>query len=414
MTKQERSWVLYDWANSVYSMVITVGILPIFFKTYVAGDMEDVTSTAYWGYANTIAALAMACMAPILGALADHEGNKKRLFMGFFIIGLASTLALVTVKEGAWVYCLVIYGCSHIGFYGAVVFYDSFIVDVTEEKNRDWISALGFGWGYIGGTVPFLLCIGLIMGAEPLGFESAVWPTRIAFVITAVWWAAFSIPLIRNVRQVHFIKTNEPLLAESFGRLWRTVRDISKHRNIFIFLTAFFLYIDGVHTVIKMATSFAVDIGMEQTPIIASLVWVQLVAFPSALLYGKLAKRFGAKALLFVGVATYVGITILAFFTYSAWQFYLMATLLGSAQGGIQSLSRSLFSRIIPRENAAEFFGFYDIFGKFAAVLGPSLVAVVAQQTGDTRNGVLSLIVLFILGGVMLTLVREDPNPETV
>jgi UMF1 family MFS transporter len=396
-------------------MVITVGILPIFFKTFVAQEMEDELSTYYWGTANTIAALLMAVAAPILGALADHEGNKKLLFTTFFVLGLISTLALVTVDEGMWVYCLFIYGISHIGFYGAVVFYDAFIVDVTEEQNRDWISALGFGWGYIGGTIPFLICIGLILGAEPLGFESALWPTRIAFVITAVWWAGFSIPLLRNVRQLHFVKTDEPLLAESFGRLWRTLREAAKHRNIFVFLIAFFLYIDGVHTVIKMATSFAVDIGLSQTATIGALVWVQIVAFPSALAYGKLAKRFGAKALLYAGVATYVFITIFAFFTYEAWQFYLMATLLGSAQGGVQSLSRSLFSRLIPRDNAAEFFGFYDIFGKFAAVLGPFLVGFVAVQTGDTRNGVLSLIVLFAAGGLLLTMVREKPTSiETV
>lgn len=412
MTKQERSWVLYDWANSVYSMVITVGIFPIFFKTYIAESMDDQTSTYYWGMANTVAALVMAVMAPILGALADRKGNKMRLFLVFFVMGVMSTLALVTVSQGQWLYALIIYGISSIGFYGAVIFYDSFIVDVSEEKNRDWISALGFGWGYIGGTIPFLAGIGLILGAEPLGFDSALWPTRIAFVITVVWWVGFSIPLLRNVRQVHFVESDEPLLAESFGRLWGTLMQASKHRNIFIFLIAFFLYIDGVHTVIKMSTSFAIDIGLSQGATIGALVWVQVVAFPSALIYGKLAKRYGAKFLLYIGVATYVVVTICAFFTDQAWQFFVMATLIGSAQGGVQSLSRSLFSRLIPRENSAEFFGFYDIFGKFATVIGPFMVGVVALQTGDTRNGVLSLIILFVLGGGLLTMVREEPNAE--
>ena len=414
MTKQERSWILYDWANSVYSMVITVGIFPIFFKTYIAESMDDQTSTFYWATANTVAAFVMALMAPILGALADRKGNKMRLFLGFFFLGLLSTLALVTVSQGQWLYALIIYGISSVGFYGAVIFYDSFIVDVAGEENRDWISAMGFGWGYIGGTIPFLLAIGIILGAEPLGFESALWPTRIAFLITVLWWAGFSVPLIRNVRQIHYVESDEPLFAESFGRLWRTLRQISKHRNIFIFLLAFFLYIDGVHTVIKMSTSFAIDIGLSQSATIGALVWVQFVAFPSALIYGKLAKRFGAKLLLYVGVATYVLVTICAFFTNEAWQFFAMATLIGSAQGGVQSLSRSLFSRLIPKDNATEFFGFYDIFGKFATVLGPQLVGVVAIMTGDTRNGVLSLIVLFVLGGGLLTLVREEPSAETV
>lgn len=414
MTKQERSWILYDWANSVYSMVITVGIFPIFFKTYIAESMDDQTSTYYWGMANTVAALVMAVMAPILGALADRKGNKMRLFLVFFVMGVMSTLALVTVSQGQWLYALIIYGISSVGFYGAVIFYDSLIVDVSEEKNRDWISALGFGWGYIGGTIPFLVGIGLILLAEPIGFDSALWPTRIAFLITVIWWVGFSIPLLRNVRQVHFVESDEPLLAESFGRLWGTLMQASKHRNIFIFLIAFFLYIDGVHTVIKMSTSFAIDIGLTQTATIGALVWVQVVAFPSALIYGKLAKRYGAKLLLYIGVATYVVVTICAFFTDQAWQFFVMATLIGSAQGGVQSLSRSLFSRLIPKENAAEFFGFYDIFGKFATVIGPFMVGVVAIQTGDTRNGVLSLIILFVLGGGLLTMVHEKPNAETV
>jgi UMF1 family MFS transporter len=414
VTKQERSWILYDWANSVYSMVITVGIFPIFFKTYIAESMDDQTSTYYWGMANTVAALVMAVMAPILGALADRKGNKMRLFLVFFVMGVMSTLALVTVSQGQWLYALIIYGISSVGFYGAVIFYDSLIVDVSEEKNRDWISALGFGWGYIGGTIPFLVGIGLILLAEPIGFDSALWPTRIAFLITVIWWVGFSIPLLRNVRQVHFVESDEPLLAESFGRLWGTLMQASKHRNIFIFLIAFFLYIDGVHTVIKMSTSFAIDIGLTQTATIGALVWVQVVAFPSALIYGKLAKRYGAKLLLYIGVATYVVVTICAFFTDQAWQFFVMATLIGSAQGGVQSLSRSLFSRLIPKENAAEFFGFYDIFGKFATVIGPFMVGVVAIQTGDTRNGVLSLIILFVLGGGLLTMVHEKPNAETV
>lgn len=406
LSREERSWVLYDWANSAYSMIITVGIFPIFFKSYIAQDFDGVTSTAMFAYANTGAALVTALFAPILGALADHKDAKKRLFLAFFTGGIISTLALTLPDRGDVLLCLVLYACTHIGFYGGVIFYDAFLVDVARPERRDWISSLAFGWGYIGGVLPFLLAIAVIIFSDKLGFSSTVVPTRLSFVLCVVWWGVFSIPFIRNVKQKFYVQTTEPILKESFGRLYRTLSEAARHRNIFLFLLAFFLYIDGVHTIIKLATSYGLDIGLNQNALIGALVLVQIIAFPSAILYGWAARVFGAKGPLLFGVATYTLITIYAPFVSTAPQYFVMAAAVGSAQGGVQSLSRSIYSRLIPEANSAEFFGFYDIFGKFATVLGPALVGIIGQATGETRWGVLSLIVLFVLGASLLCFVR--------
>ena len=410
MTREERSWVIYDWGNSAYSMIVTTTIFALFFKNYVASDYSDVASTAMLGYANTGAALFTAVLAPILGALADRRG-KKPLFIIFWVVGLLSTAAIAGSQEGAWLPALIIYALSHIGFYGAVIFYDAFIVDVTEPDRADWISASAFGWGYIGGTIPFLIAIAMIQMPERFGFADSLLPTRISFVIAALWWGVFTIPFLRNSTQSHFIESKGNVISESFGQLVSTFKEVRKHRNTFLFLIAFFFYIDGVHTIIKMAVAFGSDIGIGTGGLIGAILLVQIVAFPSALIYGSLAKRFGAKRLLLVGVGVYAAVTIFAFFVSNVVQFMVMAAIVGSAQGGVQSLSRSLYSRLIPKENAAEFFGFYDIFGKFAAVMGPALVAIGAQLTGETRYGVLSLIVLFIIGTALLIPVKDTVNP---
>lgn len=406
MTREERSWVIYDWGNSAYSMIVTTTIFSLFFKGYVAADYSDVDSTAMLGFANTGAALFTAILAPILGALADRQG-KKPLFIVFWVVGLLATLALAGSQQGAWLPALIIYAASHVGFYGAVIFYDAFIVDITKPDRADWISASAFGWGYIGGTIPFLFAIAMIQKPEMFGFADALMPTRLSFVIAALWWALFTIPFLRHAKQRHFIESSGNVVTESFAQLVRTFKDVRKHRNTFLFLIAFFFYIDGVHTIIKMAVPFGMDIGIDQSGLIGAIVLVQVVAFPSALAYGALAKRFGAKPLLLTAVAIYAGVTIYAFFVENITQFMIMAAIVGSAQGGVQSLSRSLYSRLIPKENAAEFFGFYDIFGKFAAVMGPALVAVGAQMMGHTRYGVLSLIVLFVIGTALLMKVRD-------
>ncbi len=408
MTKQERSWILYDCANSAQTLIVTTAILPIFFKTYAASGMSDAQSTFWWGLGNTMAALLVAVMAPILGAFADHKGVKKKLFTLFLIGGVCSTAALALVKEGGWELCLVIYAFSTIGFYGAVVFYDSFLVDVTENDRMDWVSSLGFAWGYIASTVPYIVCIVLISKYDAIGFSSPVLATRVAFLITAVWWFALSIPMLRNVEQKYFVPASETPVRDSLSRLVQTLREIPKYRHLFLFLLAFFLYIDGVHTIYKMATSFGIDVGIETSELMLILLYTQIVAFPCAMLYGKLATRFTAKRMILVGIGTYFVVTVLAYNISQSWHFWALATLVGTAQGGIQSLSRSFYGKLVPKEKSAQFFGFYDIFGKFAAILGPVMVGGFGLLFNDSRAGVFSLIILFFVGGALLLKVDES------
>ncbi len=413
MNKKELSWILYDVGNSAYTLIITTAIFPVFFKTYVAADLDDATSTAYLGYANSIALLLIAFIAPIMGTLADQRGYKKKLFVLFLSLGLGATVALTLVDAGDIYFSLIVYAITSIGFYAAVVFYDAFLVDTTTEARSDWISSSGFAWGYLGSLLPFALCLGLILGHAAFGLDSSLPMTRLAFIITAVWWLAFSVPLMRNVQQQYGVAPSPNPVRASFVQLGHTFRNIRQYREVVLFLAAFFLYIDGVHTIIKMAAPFGLDLGLDSQTLLIVIAVVQLVGFPSALIYGALAKRFGTKPLLLFGVGTYMFITLLAYFMYEPWHFWVLGILVGTAQGGVQALSRSYFSRIIPKEHAGEFFGFYDIFGKFAAILGPAMVGVIAHYTGNSQSGVLSLIVLFIAGGALLLFVREERSAGT-
>jgi UMF1 family MFS transporter len=407
LTKEERSWILYDCANSAQTLIITTAILPIFFKNYAAKGLEPTTATAYWGYTNTIAMLFVAFLGPFLGALADHKNFKKPLFTTFLIFGLVSTLGLVFVGEGQWLLCSVIFGLSTIGFYGAIIFYDSFLVDVTTEKRMDWVSSSGFAWGYIASVVPFVICMAMIMKFDSFGFASKTSATQAGFVITVIWWLALSIPMLRNVRQVHFAHDSDRPVAAAIGRLSGTFRELPKYRNLFLFLLAYFCYIDGVNTIYKMSSSFALDIGIQDEKLLTILLVTQIVAFPFALVYGWLAKVFGTKKIILLGIATYFVVVALAYTIKTTAGFWCLAMLVGTAQGGIQALSRSFFGQLVPKDRSAQFFGFYDIFGKFSAILGPTLVGVVAQMAGSTRMGVVSLIPLFIIGGIILPFVKE-------
>jgi len=411
VTKPERSWILYDCANSAQTLIITTTVLPIFFKNFAAKGMEDVESTYYWGLGNTIAMIFVAIMSPILGALADHRGFKKRLFVVFLSIGLLATVSLPLIQEGQWQLCLLLFGISTIGFYGAIVFYDSFLVDVTTKDRMDWVSSNGFAWGYFASTIPYILCLALITQHERLGFSSTLAPTRLAFLITVIWWLSLSIPMLRNVKQVHFVPQHAHPVRESFTRLGNMLLNITKYKALFGFLIAYFLYIDGVHTIYKMAVAFGLDIGIDQNLLLVILLVTQIVAFPCAILFGWLAKFVGAKRMILVGISVYFLVTSLAYFIHETWHFWALAMMIAFAQGGIQSLSRSMFGKLVPPENAAQFFGFYDIFGKFATVLGPMMVGGIGVMTGDTRAGVFSLIILFVLGGGLLLLVKDEPAP---
>jgi MFS transporter, UMF1 family len=409
ITKTEKSWILYDWANSAYSMTVTSTILPIYFKsiTQSAGVASN-TSTAYWGYANSIYTILLVLIAPILGTIADYKGYKKKFFTLFFTIGLAFTALLSVIPTKLWLLLLIFYIISAIGFSGSNTFYDAFLVDVTTEERMDKISSYGFAWGYIGSTIPFIICIAIIMLSQynliPIDQTTA---SKIAFVITAIWWGLFTIPMFKNVKQNYGIENEPNPVINSFKRIYKTFKNIKKHKATFMFLIAYFFYIDGVDTIIKMSTAYGTDLGISATNLLIILLVTQFVAFPFALLYGKLAEKYRAKNMLYIGIIVYTIICIYAYFMKTTLDFWILAMLVGTSQGGIQALSRSYFGKLIPKENANEFFGFYNIFGKFAAIMGPLLLGIVAQVTGKTTNGVFSIIILFIIGGLLLTRVPK-------
>lgn len=409
VNKEEKSWIFYDWANSAYTLTITSTILPLYFKAAAeSAGVAATTSTAYWGYANSISTLILSLLAPILGTIADYKNYKKRFFSFFMFTGVLFTFMYTLVPQTQWGLLLALYVLTAIGFSGANIFYDSFLVDVTTDDRMDKISTRGFAFGYIGSTIPFIICLGIIMLSQfeiiPISFIAA---SKISFVITAAWWLLFSLPFLKNVTQKHFIEPEPNPIGNSFKRLYNTLKDIKKHKSLFMFLIAYFFYIDGVDTIIKMATSYGSDLGLGATTLLVVLLVTQFVAFPFALLYGKLAERFSTKKLIFMAIFIYTGICIYAYFIDSALDFWIIAMLVGTSQGGIQALSRSYFAKLVPKENSNEFFGFYNIFGKFAAIMGPFLVGFVTQMTGRTNNGVFSIIILFIIGGILLTRVPE-------
>lgn len=407
MTKQERSWVLYDWANSAFSVAITTAIFPLFFKAYAAVDLPNNVSTAYWGYWNSFATFIIALLAPVLGTIADYKNRKKRFLAFFWIMGITGTGLLSMINEGQWVMALTIYVISLVGFSGANVFYDAFLVDVTTDERMDWISSNGFAWGYLGSTIPFILSIFFILKPEMIGLNGDIAAQKLSFLITALWWGVFTIPLLLNVKQKNYIPPSKTIIKDSFQRLSKTIGNIRNNKNIFIFLIAYFFYIDGVGTIIKMATSYGSDVGIATNDLLIILLVTQFVAFPFALIYGKLAHKVSAKFMLFIGIGIYTILTIYAYFINSTFDYWVLAMLVASSQGGIQALSRSLYGKLIPKEKSAEFYGFYNIFGKFAAVLGPFLVGFFSQVSGSSRTGILSIVVLFLIGGLVLTRVKE-------
>ncbi len=418
MTKTERNWILYDVANSAFVLIIVTAIGSMFFKDVIAPGIDNARSTEYWGYANSIASLVLAVMAPVLGTFADYRGYKKRLFAAFLCIGLAFTLMMPAIGVGHWLWFLIVYIAARMGYAGANVFYDSFLVDVTEKDRMDWVSSSGYAWGYIGSVIPFLIVIFLVhnemskSGGEALPAFSG----RIAFFIVVVWWAFLSVPMLRHVRQKHYIDPSNHPLRDSFIRLGGTFQEIRKYRRAFMFLAAYFFYIDGMDTIITMCTLYGRDIGLGAGALISAFLMIQVVAFPCALIYGKLAGRFSALKLLYIGIAVFVGITVAAYFLsyvtdpkLKIWLFFILAFIVATSMGGIQALSRSIFAGLIPAQRSAEFFGFYNIFGKFATVLGPFLMGIATRIMGHSRYGVLSVLLLFVIGGILLLRVEKDP-----
>jgi len=403
------AWALYDWANSAFATTVMAGFFPVFFKQFWSAGADPTVSTFRLGVGNGIGGFVMAVLAPLIGAAADRGGARVKALALFTVLGVSMTAALYWVEKGQWPYAVLFYALASIGFSGGATFCDSLLLDVAEEPEFDVVSAYGYSVGYLGGGLLFAINVWMTLSPATFGLPDAAAAVRVAFLSVAVWWAVFTIPLLLFVRER---KATTPLplgsaLRAGFRELWTTLRHIRQYRTLMLFLVAFWLYIDGVNTVIKMAVDYGMSIGLEAKSLITAILVTQFVGFPAALGFGWIGKRFGARTGILIAIAVYTFITIFAYWLDSAQEFLAMAVGIGLVQGGVQSLSRSFYGRLVPPEKAGEFFGFFNLIGKFAAVVGPLLTGGVALVTGNSRVAILSLVVLFLAGGVLLCFVRD-------
>lgn len=403
-TKLERNWVMYDVGNSAL-VLLNTSIVPIYFNAINTGASAAELVSA-WANAQTVASLVVALLMPVLGSLADYAGNKIKFFIGFFLTGLVLCFAQA-IPMGALPF-LVAYVVCTIGLNSSMTFYDAMLTDVTTDERMDMVSSSGYAWGYVGSTIPFIVCLALIFGGPALLGLDTMLCTRLSFVITGAWWLAFTVPLIRTYRQRFGKERGEgetlgKICANTFSGLAKTMRSIAKDRTLIVYMLAFFFYIDGVHTVISMATSYGAALGIDSTQLVLALLVTQFVAFPSAIAYGKLAGKFGTLRMIIAAVVAYCGIVLFAAFALkTATEFWILAILVGLFQGGIQALSRSYFGKLVPKEHSNEYYGFFDIFGRYASVMGTFLVSVITAATGSANLGVLSIGVLLVVGLVLL------------
>jgi UMF1 family MFS transporter len=404
------SWALYDWANSAFATTVMAGFFPLFFKQYWSAGSEATVSTFWLGMGNGIASGVVAVLAPFLGAVADRGGARVRLLLFFTVLGVAMTAGLYWVERGDWPMALFFYALAVVGFSGGVTFCDSLLLDVANEPEYDRVSAYGYSLGYLGGGLLFF--INVLMFSKPalFGLADGAHAVRVAFVTVAIWWALFTIPTMLFVRERGTATPLRPVAALRAGwrELWTTVGHLRSYRVLVLFLIAYWLYIDGVNTVIKMAVDYGLALGFEAKSLITALLITQFVGFPAALAFGWLGDRLGARTGILIAIAVYLATTLWAYFLDTVGEFYAMAIVIGLVQGGIQSLSRSFYGRLVPREKSGEFFGFFNMMGKFAAVLGPVLTGWVALATGSSRLAILSLALLFAAGGVLLWMVRDE------
>lgn len=404
MTREERSWVLYDVGNSAFVLLVST-IMPLYFN-HLAGSagLSDSDYLAYWGYAASIATIIVAVMGPVVGTMADMKGFKKILFTISMLVGAAGCISLGFAKQ--WLVFLGIFIIAKSGFASSLIFYDAMLTDVTDDERMDEVSSQGYAWGYIGSCIPFIACLALVLGSDKIGLsmENAM---AVSFTIVAVWWIVMTLPLLKTYRQRHYVERKPHAVKDSFTRIGRTLVNARKEKKIFLFLIAFFFYIDGVYTIIDMATAYGSALGLDSTGLLLALLVTQLVAFPSAIIFGKLAKRFNTEKLILVCISAYLFIAIFAIFLATQLQFWILAVLVGMFQGGVQALSRSYFAKIIPAEQAGEYFGLMDICGKGAAFLGTTVVGVVTQITGSMSKGVGMISVFFVIGIVFFNMAMK-------
>ena len=409
--KDAISWALYDWANSAFATTVMAGFFPIFYKSYWAIDLSNLESTAMVGYANSLSGLIVVLLAPILGAYADIGTKRKKLLLLFASLGILCTASFYFIPQGEWMLAALLYAIAAVGFSGGNVFYDSLIVSVSDNENRNRVSALGYSLGYLGGGLLFLINVIMFLNPQLFGIESQSNAVLLSFFMVAVWWAFFSIPLLRNVKEQESERENPRFfqaLKQSFNEVYQTLSEVRKYKNVAIFLLAYWFYMDGIDTIVRMATAYGTDIGLEASSMITALILTQFVGFPSTLIFGYFADRLGVKKILTIGILIYILISIFASSITTAAEFYAMAIVVGLVMGGVHAVSRAYFSSIIPKDKEAQFFGFYNLVGKSAVVAGPALLAWISMIFNTPRAGILGLLVLFIPGLILLWMIPKE------
>lgn len=413
MTPERRAqwgWALYDWANSAFATTVLAGFFPIFFKNHWNAGVADAEVTFRLGLAHSASGLFIFVLAPLLGALADRGGAKKAFLFAFALLGAVATALLAAAPANAWVLATVLFALASIGFSGSMVFNDALLVDVAEPAEYERVSALGYGLGYLGGGLLFLLNVAMVLKPALFGLDGATAAVQWSFVMVGIWWAIFTVPLTRWVRE-RPVPPGRGGIGAALAELGGTLRSLKDHRPIWMFLLAYWLYIDGVDTVIRMAVNFGQSLGFPDDSLIKALLLVQFVGFPAAIAFGHLGQRWGARNAVLLALAVYAGVTVWANWLNSVGQFYAMAVVIALVQGGVQSQSRALFARLIPADRAGEYFGFYNMLGKFAVILGPILVGWAAVRVDDPRQSLMVLLLLFVPGALLLWRV---PEPSAV
>ena len=410
-TPELRAWAMYDWANSAFWSTVVTAVFPAFFASYAAAGLSGVEATSRFAWGTTIALTIVALTAPVLGALADHRPLKKRFLLVFLLIGVAATLLMATIGRGEWKYALVLFMVANVGVASTLVFYDSLLPHIAAPDQIDRVSTAGFAMGYIGGGILLLINLAWIMAPTMFGLPDTTAAVRLTFVSVGVWWLLFSLPLFRRVREpaVRLEALRGPsLVLAAAAAAWKTFVELRGNRHAFLMLVAFLLYNDGIQTLIRMSSIYGAEVGIDQNAQIAAFVMVQFVGVPCSFLFGALAGRIGAKTAIFVALAVYIACSIVGYFMTAAWQFFVLAFLVGMVQGGSQALSRSLFARMTPRAKSSEYFGFFAVFEKFAGIFGPLVFGASITLFQSSRAAVLSVILFFIAGAIVLSLVDVD------
>jgi MFS transporter, UMF1 family len=413
-----RAWAMYDLANSAFATTIITAIFPVYFTSVAGADLPPGEALRLLARTTTIALATSAVLAPFLGALADYAPIKKRLLAVFTTIGCVAAGCLALATRGDWFFAAICFGIGNVGFSASLTFYDSLLPHIAREEEIDRVSTGGFALGYLGGGLLLALNVAWILSPATFGLRDAAHASRLSFASVAVWWLVFSIPLFRRVREpvarAGTARSPVQLVAKSVAGLLRTIRELRRFRNAFLLLIAFVIYADGIGTIQRLATSYGAELGIDQGALITAILLVQFAGIPFAFLFGMLAGRIGAKASIFIGLAVYVVLTISAYYMKTERDFYVLALMVATVQGGTQALSRSLFASMIPKARSSEFFGFFSIFEKFGAILGPAVFEMASRTTGSSRSAILSVVVFFIAGALVLWFVNIKEGQAAV